>query len=230
MSQWHHRIFGFCSIANCLFSYWQARTYKFQNRQASAARSATVERSVKIWQLKQSESNGRMEVWDSGLAFRVPKLHSAACWLEKTVDCCAAGEIDENELNKVNPYVIAVSFFSIVFAGVAGSAYAIYKEVNFPLPPPLFSRILLCHAVPSKSWFSAQKILLFCSQQETMLIRIQTSHTMPHLVLIPIGSKSIEILLLWLQYRQWSGIKCLNQMLYACRATLDLGSFGRPFL
>ena len=43
---------------------------------------------------------------------------------------CAAGEIDESELNKVNPFVIAVSLFAIVFAGIAGSAFAIYKEVS----------------------------------------------------------------------------------------------------
>lgn len=38
------------------------------------------------------------------------------------------GEIDEDTLNKVNPYVIGVTFFGITFAGVAGSAFAIYKE------------------------------------------------------------------------------------------------------
>ena len=41
-----------------------------------------------------------------------------------------AGEIDEATMNKVNPYVIGVSFFAVVFAGVAGSAYALYKEVS----------------------------------------------------------------------------------------------------
>lgn len=46
-----------------------------------------------------------------------------------------AGEISEEELNKVNPYVIGVSVFAIVFAGVAGSAYAIYKEVCFTILP-----------------------------------------------------------------------------------------------
>ena len=33
-------------------------------------------------------------------------------------------------MNRVNPYVIGVSFFAVVFAGVAGSAYALYKEVS----------------------------------------------------------------------------------------------------
>ncbi len=47
----------------------------------------------------------------------------------------AAGEIDEATLNRVNPYVIGVSFFAVVFAGVAGSAYALYKEVSFPPKP-----------------------------------------------------------------------------------------------
>ena len=46
--------------------------------------------------------------------------------------CLPAGEINEEEMNKVNPYVISVSVFAIVFAGVAGSAYAIYKEVCSP--------------------------------------------------------------------------------------------------
>jgi hypothetical protein len=48
----------------------------------------------------------------------------------------AAGEIDEDTLNKVNPYVIGVTFFGITFAGVAGSAFAIYKEVTPPPPSP----------------------------------------------------------------------------------------------
>ena len=43
---------------------------------------------------------------------------------------CAAGEIDEAVLNSVNPYVISVSVFAIAFAGVAGSAFALYKEVS----------------------------------------------------------------------------------------------------
>ena len=43
---------------------------------------------------------------------------------------CAAGEIDEAVLNQVNPYVISVSVFAIAFAGVAGSAFALYKEVS----------------------------------------------------------------------------------------------------
>lgn len=38
------------------------------------------------------------------------------------------GEIDEEALNKVNPYVISISVFAIAFAGAAGSAVAIYKE------------------------------------------------------------------------------------------------------
>lgn len=45
------------------------------------------------------------------------------------VFCTAAGEINESEFNKTNPYVIGVSLFAIAFAGVAGSAFAIYKEV-----------------------------------------------------------------------------------------------------
>ena len=48
----------------------------------------------------------------------------------------AAGEIDEDVLNRVNPYVIGVSFFAVVFAGVAGSAYALYKEVCDRQSPP----------------------------------------------------------------------------------------------
>jgi len=35
-------------------------------------------------------------------------------------------------LNKVNPYVIGVTLFAVTFAGVAGSAFAIYKEVTSP--------------------------------------------------------------------------------------------------
>lgn len=43
---------------------------------------------------------------------------------------CAAGEIDQEALNQVNPYVIGISIFAIAFAGAAGSAVAIYKEVR----------------------------------------------------------------------------------------------------